>query len=125
MIRISIRILIKTVSMQNTAGVCSLFFSKLGWLCRDVKPSNFLYDRVGRRYSLVDFGLAQYQKDICSNQTTGRGNKRKADDEHEPEAVTPNKKGRSLINGKSHSFGGLPLHRRSLERCFFSSSFWK
>ncbi|KAJ8038508.1 Cell division cycle 7-related protein kinase [Holothuria leucospilota] len=26
---------------------------------RDVKPSNFLYNRRGRRYALVDFGLAQ------------------------------------------------------------------
>ncbi|XP_077290441.1 non-specific serine/threonine protein kinase Cdc7-like [Arctopsyche grandis] len=26
---------------------------------RDVKPSNFLYDRINRRYLLVDFGLAQ------------------------------------------------------------------
>ncbi|XP_011685101.1 PREDICTED: cell division cycle 7-related protein kinase-like isoform X2 [Wasmannia auropunctata] len=26
---------------------------------RDVKPTNFLYDRINRRYLLVDFGLAQ------------------------------------------------------------------
>ncbi|KAJ2946788.1 hypothetical protein O0L34_g12851 [Tuta absoluta] len=30
-----------------------------GVIHRDVKPSNFLYDRENRRYLLVDFGLAQ------------------------------------------------------------------
>lgn len=30
-----------------------------GVIHRDVKPSNFLYDRENRRYQLVDFGLAQ------------------------------------------------------------------
>ena len=63
--------------------------------CRDVKPSNFLYDRVGRRYALVDFGLAQYQKDLCATGqlATGRGNKRKAEDDHESETVSYSKKG--------------------------------
>ena len=32
--------------------------------CRDIKPSNFLYDRAERKYALVDFGLAQYQVDL-------------------------------------------------------------
>ncbi|XP_048005456.1 cell division cycle 7-related protein kinase-like isoform X2 [Leguminivora glycinivorella] len=31
-----------------------------GVIHRDVKPSNFLYDRERRRYALVDFGLAQH-----------------------------------------------------------------
>lgn len=36
---------------------------------RDVKPSNFLYDRKMRRYSLVDFGLAQElnKEENCDN----------------------------------------------------------
>ncbi|XP_011870823.1 PREDICTED: cell division cycle 7-related protein kinase [Vollenhovia emeryi] len=32
---------------------------KFNVIHRDVKPSNFLYDRINRRYLLVDFGLAQ------------------------------------------------------------------
>jgi serine/threonine protein kinase len=69
--------------------------------CRDVKPSNFLYDRVGRRYALVDFGLAQYQKDLCAaaagqQQATGRGSKRKAEEDHESETASYSKKGESL-----------------------------
>ncbi len=66
-----------------------------------MKPSNFLYDRVGRRYALVDFGLAQYQKDLCAaaagqQQATGRGSKRKAEEDHESETASYSKKGESL-----------------------------
>ncbi|XP_024880112.1 cell division cycle 7-related protein kinase-like isoform X1 [Temnothorax curvispinosus] len=32
---------------------------KFNVIHRDVKPNNFLYDRINRRYLLVDFGLAQ------------------------------------------------------------------
>ncbi|XP_032675634.1 cell division cycle 7-related protein kinase isoform X2 [Odontomachus brunneus] len=32
---------------------------KFNIIHRDVKPSNFLYDRINRRYLLIDFGLAQ------------------------------------------------------------------
>ena len=31
---------------------------------RDIKPANFLYDRKSRKYMLVDFGLAQSEKEI-------------------------------------------------------------
>ncbi|CAG2166434.1 unnamed protein product [Oppiella nova] len=31
---------------------------------RDVKPANFLYDRKTRRYALVDFGLAQNEREL-------------------------------------------------------------
>ena len=31
---------------------------------RDIKPSNFLYDRENKKYALVDFGLAQFQADL-------------------------------------------------------------
>lgn len=33
-------------------------------LTRDVKPSNFLYNRNTNQYLLVDFGLAQYINDL-------------------------------------------------------------
>ena len=32
---------------------------KLGIIHRDVKPSNFLYDRQAKKFSLIDFGLAR------------------------------------------------------------------
>ena len=32
---------------------------KLGIIHRDIKPSNFLYDRQAKKFSLIDFGLAQ------------------------------------------------------------------
>jgi len=35
-----------------------------GVIHRDVKPNNFLYNRSERKYSLVDFGLAQNERDL-------------------------------------------------------------
>ena len=35
-----------------------------GVIHRDIKPANFLYDRKTRRYALVDFGLAQKEKEL-------------------------------------------------------------
>ena len=32
---------------------------KFGIIHRDIKPSNFLYDRQAKKFSLIDFGLAQ------------------------------------------------------------------
>lgn len=40
-----------------------------GVIHRDVKPSNFLYDRENKRYLLVDFGLAQR---ICLSEGPGK-----------------------------------------------------
>jgi len=49
---------------------------KLGIIHRDIKPSNFLYDRQKKKFSLVDFGLAQDAEEL-QLQVGGRGNKRK------------------------------------------------
>lgn len=35
-----------------------------GVIHRDIKPANFLYDRKTRRYALVDFGLAQFEREL-------------------------------------------------------------
>ena len=37
---------------------------KLGIIHRDIKPSNFLYDRQKKKFSLVDFGLAQLESEL-------------------------------------------------------------
>jgi len=47
---------------------------KLGIIHRDIKPSNFLYDRENKKFALVDFGLAQFDKEIS-------GVKRKIDED--------------------------------------------
>jgi len=50
---------------------------KLGIIHRDIKPSNFLYDRQNKKFSLVDFGLAQWEHEL---QAGARGSKRKAEE---------------------------------------------
>jgi len=50
---------------------------KLGIIHRDIKPSNFLYDRQNKKFSLVDFGLAQWEHEL---QAGARGGKRKAEE---------------------------------------------
>jgi serine/threonine protein kinase len=96
--------------------------------CRDVKPSNFLYDRVGRRYALVDFGLAQYQKDLCAaaaagqQQATGRGSKRKAEEDHESETASYSKKGESLRQCYGAGSVGIVSFRTSWIRNYLYGS---
>jgi len=50
---------------------------KLGIIHRDIKPSNFLYDRQRKKFSLVDFGLAQWEQEL---QLGGKGAKRKGEE---------------------------------------------
>ncbi|XP_011329629.1 cell division cycle 7-related protein kinase isoform X2 [Ooceraea biroi] len=55
----------KDMTVEETKGYMRALLSalrrvhKFNIIHRDVKPSNFLYDRANRRYLLVDFGLAQ------------------------------------------------------------------
>ncbi|XP_054157106.1 cell division cycle 7-related protein kinase-like [Oppia nitens] len=50
---------------------------------RDIKPANFLYDRKTRRYALVDFGLAQNQRELLvRTYTTGAFRKIHSTKEH-------------------------------------------
>ena len=62
----------------------------LGIIHRDIKPSNFLYDRRRKQFALVDFGLAQFDKEIS-------GVKRKMEDEQSQSDFLSNKKPRTPL----------------------------
>ncbi|KYM98369.1 PREDICTED: cell division cycle 7-related protein kinase [Cyphomyrmex costatus] len=80
---------------------------------RDVKPSNFLYDRKNRRYLLVDFGLAQeyyIEKNLEKNmrKTSGEsieahGTKRKRSNENN--ISQHNITSKRNVNNKCNCFG--------------------
>ncbi|CAG5103869.1 Similar to Cdc7: Cell division cycle 7-related protein kinase (Mus musculus) [Cotesia congregata] len=82
---------------------------------RDVKPSNFLYDRRHKKYLLVDFGLAQnYIEDIQNNNNNSINSnlndhfenlsmKRKRGDENNRQSQATLKK--SIVESKSCCFG--------------------
>ncbi|KAI1285074.1 Cell division cycle 7-related protein kinase [Halotydeus destructor] len=55
--------------MKNLLIALAKVHSK-GVIHRDVKPSNFLYNRNARTYALVDFGLAQNEKDLIRHSKT-------------------------------------------------------
>merc|ERR1712142_64114 len=61
-----------------------------GIIHRDIKPSNFLYDRQNKKFSLVDFGLAQWEHEL---QAGAKGGKRKAEELE----VGANKKARTPL----------------------------
>lgn len=76
---------------------------------RDVKPSNFLYDRRNKRYLLVDFGLAQEYKpepkvkQLKLDKSGSLPTKRKRSDENNMQASLSNVKKRS--EEKCYCFG--------------------
>ncbi|XP_063988256.1 cell division cycle 7-related protein kinase-like [Diachasmimorpha longicaudata] len=78
-------------------------------LHRDVKPSNFLYDRRNRRYLLVDFGLAQEYKEekkVEMNKPQPMDNycvKRKRTDENKRELLEETQK--SETESRCYCFG--------------------
>ncbi|XP_055849423.1 cell division cycle 7-related protein kinase-like [Episyrphus balteatus] len=59
---------------------------KFNVIHRDVKPSNFLYNRRSRQFLLVDFGLAQEMPKIVKNNTTLKVRRRECeqDDDRVP-----------------------------------------
>ena len=59
---------------------------KLGIIHRDIKPGNFLYDRQRRKFALVDFGLAQCERDLL---TSYRPDKRELEDQSESSSKKP------------------------------------
>ncbi|XP_018344888.1 PREDICTED: cell division cycle 7-related protein kinase-like [Trachymyrmex septentrionalis] len=75
---------------------------------RDVKPSNFLYDRKNKRYLLVDFGLAQEYYVEKNMRTSGEsieahGTKRKRSNENNV-SLQPDPAKRN-VNNKCNCFG--------------------
>ncbi|XP_025074622.1 cell division cycle 7-related protein kinase isoform X1 [Pogonomyrmex barbatus] len=78
---------------------------------RDVKPSNFLYDRTNRRYLLVDFGLAQEcsvekLKNLrkLSRESTEVNTKRKRSDENNL-SLRPDSIAKKSMDNKCYCFG--------------------
>ncbi|XP_011055227.1 PREDICTED: cell division cycle 7-related protein kinase-like isoform X2 [Acromyrmex echinatior] len=74
---------------------------------RDVKPSNFLYDRKNKRYLLVDFGLAQEYSVEKNMRTSGEsieahGTKRKRSNENNVSLQSDAKRN---VNNKCNCFG--------------------
>ncbi|KAG5320331.1 CDC72 protein, partial [Acromyrmex heyeri] len=75
---------------------------------RDVKPSNFLYDRKNKRYLLVDFGLAQeyyVEKNMRTSResTEAHGTKRKRSNENNVSLQSDAAK--RNVNNKCNCFG--------------------
>ncbi|KAL2078504.1 hypothetical protein ACEWY4_026189 [Coilia grayii] len=68
---------------------------KYGIIHRDIKPTNFLYNRSQKKYSLVDFGLAQGMPDTAIdllkvvNSKTQKGGKSTRPPEHSKEKPQP------------------------------------
>ncbi len=60
---------------------------KLGIIHRDIKPSNFLYDRQRKKFSLVDFGLAQWESEL--QVAAVKGSKRKLESPGEVSSKKP------------------------------------
>ncbi|XP_025994828.1 cell division cycle 7-related protein kinase isoform X2 [Solenopsis invicta] len=80
---------------------------------RDVKPSNFLYNRTNRRYLLVDFGLAQEYhveklrestREVNEESTEVHGVKRKRSNENNM-SLQPDFLAKKNVNRKCHCFG--------------------
>ncbi|XP_015177218.1 PREDICTED: cell division cycle 7-related protein kinase-like isoform X2 [Polistes dominula] len=87
---------------------------------RDVKPSNFLYDRINKRYLLVDFGLAQKYTPTLNDETivnnTIQSVKRKRFDENSKDVSGTSDK--IYMNDQCACFGkpktcSLCLNKRS------------
>ena len=82
---------------------------KLGIIHRDIKPSNFLYDRQKKKFSLVDFGLAQDAEEL-QLQVGGRGYKRKLS----PSSDVVTKKARAPLTETSSNVQGRSPRARIL-----------
>ncbi|XP_075227510.1 cell division cycle 7-related protein kinase-like [Lycorma delicatula] len=84
---------------------------------RDVKPNNFLYDRINKRFLLVDFGLAEeVGKNADTNSNESKKRKRSAIDENAngstSDVVSQPSKKRQALQPLTNTVNSVPMFKK-------------